>query len=285
MNGPDRQPDVRDATLSPTGLDAYNPSEIARLVESAGVAKTKLPFISLIALGGLAGTFIAFGVLFYLSVLSGTDAAYGPVRLLAGAAFSLGLILVIVGGAELFTGNALLVMAWVDGLVSARAVARNWLIVYLANFAGALTILALVWMAGLDKGELAATAVEIAQYKVSLPAHELLARGILCNALVCLAVWLSYAARGAGGKMLLIIPPITAFVALGFEHSIANMFLLPFGLLAGAPISMTEIAINLFWVTSGNLMGGGGGVALSYWAAYHPRAKHLPTRSTSEVAK
>ena len=285
MNEPDRQPDVRDRTLSPTGLDAYNPSEIARLIESAGVAKTKLPFLSLVALGGLAGAFIAFGALFYLSVLSGADATYGPLRLLAGAAFSLGLILVIVGGAELFTGNALLVMAWVDGLVSARAVARNWLIVYLANFAGALTILALVWMAGFDKGALAAVAVEIAERKVSLAGHELLARGILCNALVCLAVWLSYAARGAAGKMLLIIPPITAFVTLGFEHSIANMFFLPFGLLAGAPISMADIAINLFWVTSGNLLGGGGGVALSYWAAYHPRAKPVPARAPSDAAK
>lgn len=285
MNEPDRQPEISDTTLSPTGLEAYGPSEIARLIASAGVVKTKLRLLSLVALGSLAGAFIAFGALFYLAVLTGADPTYGPVRVLAGAAFSLGLILVIVGGAELFTGNALLVMAWVDGLVRARAVARNWLIVYLANFFGALTILALVWLAGLDKGAIAAMAVEIAEGKVSLAGHELLARGILCNALVCLAVWLSYAARGAGGKMLLIIPPITAFVALGFEHSIANMFLLPFALLAGAPISMTDIAINLFWVTSGNLLGGGGGVALSYWAAYHPRAKPLPTRSTSDVSK
>lgn len=285
MNEPDRQPEKLAPPLGPTGLDAYNPAEIARLIDTAGVAKTKLPFLSLAALGGLAGAFISFGVLFYLSVLVGTDPTYGPVRLAAGAAFSLGLILVIVGGAELFTGNALLVMAWVNRLVTARALARNWLIVYVANFAGALTILALVWMAGLEKGELAALAVDIAIHKASLPAHELLARAILCNALVCLAIWLSYAARDAGSKMLLIIPPITAFVALGFEHSIANMFLLPFGMLAGAPLGARDIAINLFWVTGGNLIGGCGGVALSYWAAYRPRAKHRRTHSALDTSE
>ncbi len=271
MNEPDRKPEKLVPVMNPTGLDAYDPSEIVRLIETVGVTKTKLPFLSLVALGSLAGAFISFGCLFYLSVLTGTDPTYGPVRLAAGAAFSLGLILIIVGGAELFTGNALLVMAWVDGLVTAKAVARNWLIVYLANFAGALTILALVWLSGFDKGALAASAAEITIYKLSLPPHELLARAILCNILVCLAVWLSYAARDAGSKMLVIIPPITAFVALGFEHSIANMFLLPFGTLGGAPVNASDIAINLFWVTVGNLIGGGGGVALSYWTAYRPR--------------
>lgn len=277
MNEQNRQPEKRAPVMNPTGLDAYKPSEIVRLIETAGVTKAKLPFLSLVALGSLAGAFISLGCLFYLSVLMGADATYGPVRLAAGAAFSLGLILVVVGGAELFTGNALLVMAWVDGLVTARAVARNWLIVYLANFAGALTILALVWMAGLDKGALAASAVEMTLYKLSLPPQELLARAILCNVLVCLAVWLSYAARDAGSKMLVVIPPITAFVALGFEHSVANMFLLPFGMLGGAPVNASDIAVNLFWVTVGNLIGGGGGVALSYWAAYRPRTERPRT--------
>jgi formate/nitrite transporter len=254
--------------LAPTGLDAYKPAEIGPLIENAGVAKTKLPLLSLAALGGLAGAFISFGALFYLVVLTGMDPAHGPVRLAAGAAFSLGLILVIVGGAELFTGNALLVMAWVDGRVKARAVARNWIIVYLANFAGAMVILGLAWMAGLDKGALAATAADIAVQKTLLSPGELLARGVLCNVLVCLAVWLSFAARDAAGKVLVIVPPIAAFVALGFEHSVANMLLLPLGMLAGAPIGLDDVAANLFWVTLGNLIGGGGGVTLSYWAAY-----------------
>jgi formate/nitrite transporter FocA (FNT family) len=150
MNDTGRRSEEAAEALSPTGLDAYKPSEIARLIKTAGIVKTRLPTLSLFALGGLAGAFIAFGALFYLAVLAGADPGYGPVRVAAGIAFSLGLILVIVGGAELFTGNALLVMAWVDGLVSARAVARNWLIVYPANFAGALAILALVWMAGAE---------------------------------------------------------------------------------------------------------------------------------------
>lgn len=274
MDKPTRQAETLTAALGPTGLKAYKPSEVARLIETVGIAKTKLPLLSLIALGSLAGAFIALGALFYLAVLTGADPTYGLVRLAGGAAFSLGLILVIVGGAELFTGNALLVMAWVDGLVSAGAMARNWLIVYLANFAGAMTILALAWLAGLDKGALATLAAEIASHKASLPPLALLAGGILGNVLVCLAVWLSYAARDAGGKMLLIIPPITAFVTLGFENSIANMFLLPFGMLAGSAISASDVAHNLFWVTMGNLIGGGGGVALSYWAAYRPRANH-----------
>jgi formate/nitrite transporter len=254
----------------PTGPDAYKPAEIGSLIEAAGIAKTKLPLLSLAALGGLAGAFISFGALFYLAVLTGADPAYGPVRAAAGIAFSLGLVLVIVGGAELFTGNALLVMAWVDGRVTARALARNWIFVYLANFAGAGLILGLAWLAGLDQGPLAATAAEIAVRKVALGPAELLGRGILCNVLVCLAVWLSFVARDAAGKVLVIVPPIAAFVALGFEHSVANMFLLPFGLLAGAPIGLAGIAANLFWVTLGNLIGGGGGVAVSYWAAYLP---------------
>lgn len=262
------EPEKDAAALGPTGLDAYKPAEVARLIETAGIAKTRLPFLSLAALGGLAGAFIAFGALFFLVVLTGADAASGPVRLLAGLAFSLGLILVIIGGAELFTGNALLVMAWVDGQVTGPAVARNWVIVYCANLGGALGILMLVWLAGLDHGQLGITAADLAVRKVRLPPHELLGRAILCNILVCLAVWLSFAARDAGGKLLVIILPVAAFVALGFEHSIANMFLLPLGWLAGAPISPADIATNLFWVTLGNMIGGGGGVALSYWAAY-----------------
>lgn len=256
---------------SPTGIDAYHPAEIARLIETAGVAKTRLAPLSLVALGALAGAFIAFGALFHLAVLVGANPGDGLTRAAAGMAFSLGLVLVIVGGAELFTGNALLVMACVDGLVRPGDVLRNWAIVYVANFAGALTILAFVWLAGLDKGALAQLAQGVAERKFSLSASELFARGVLCNVLVCLAVWLSFAARGAAGKVLVIMPPIAAFVALGFEHSVANMFLLPYGLVAGAAGEIGDIANNLFWVTLGNVVGGGGGVALSYWAAY--RAK------------
>lgn len=253
----------------PTGLDAYKPAEIFRLIEEAGVAKTKLPIVSVMALGCLAGAFIAFGALFFLAVLSGADASFGPVRMLAGIAFSLGLILVIIGGAELFTGNALLVMAWVDGRVTTPAMLRNWTFVYIANFIGAAGMAVLVSFSGLGSGAIGQTAAKIAAQKAALPAMELLVRGILCNALVCLAVWLSFAARDAASKVLVIIFPIAAFVALGFEHSIANMFLLPFAMLAGAAISISDVAFNLLLVTIGNIIGGSGGVALSYRTAYH----------------
>ncbi|MCW5724357.1 MAG: formate/nitrite transporter family protein [Maricaulaceae bacterium] len=252
----------------PTGLDAYKPAEIGRLIQGAGVAKARLALIPLAALGALAGAFIAFGAMFFLAVMTGADPASGLTRLAAGIAFSLGLILVIVGGAELFTGNALLVMAWVDRRVTGLQVLRNWAVVYPANFAGALVIVALAWLAGMAAGPFGDAAAMVAAHKAALPAGELFFRGVLCNVLVCLAVWLSFAARDAAGKVLVIIPPIAAFVALGFEHSIANMFLLPFGALAGAGIGAAAIAHNLFWVTLGNLVGGAGGVGLSYWAAW-----------------
>ena len=263
----DSAPD-RQSPPGPTGLDAYKPAEIALLVETAGVAKARLTLTPLVTLACLAGVFIAFGAMFFLAVLAGADPAHGPARLAAGAAFSLGLILVIVGGAELFTGNALMVLAWVDGRIGTRDVLRNWTIVFLANLVGALAMVALAVMAGLDKGAIGAPAAQIAAAKFKLGAGELLARGALCNALVCLAVWLSVSARDTTGKVMVIVPPIAAFVALGFEHSIANMFLLPFGLAAGAAGGFADIATNLFWVSLGNVIGGGGGVALSYWAAY-----------------
>lgn len=260
--------DMTGVARHPTGLDAYKPVEITRRIEEAGVAKAGLGLVPLVTLGVLAGMFISFGALFYLAVLAGADAAFGPTRLAAGMAFSLGLVLVLVGGAELFTGNALIVMAWVDGLVGSAALLRNWVLVFFANFVGALMICALAWAAGLHLAAPGAVAAKLAVAKCALPWLELLARGVLCNALVCLAVWLSFAAHDVAGKILAIVPPIAAFVALGLEHSIANMFLLPFGMLAGAAVSAADIMHNLLWVTIGNLIGGAGGVGLSYWAAY-----------------
>ena len=269
---PSSRADVGRGAMDPTGIDAYRPSEIAQRIAVAGIAKTKLPLLPLATLGCLAGVFIGFGALFYLAVLAGADAGHGPTRLLAGLAFSLGLILVVVGGAELFTGNALIVMAWVDGLVSGPALLRNWGLVYLANLLGALALCALVIMAGLHAGPVGAVAARITVAKFQLPALELLTLGVLCNALVCLAVWLSFAAHDVAGKILAIILPISAFVALGLEHSVANMFLLPFGLAAGAPGGAVDVVRNLGWVTLGNFIGGAGGVALSYWAAYRADA-------------
>ena len=254
----------------PTGLDPYKPAEIANLVEAAGVAKARLPMVQMATLAVLAGVFIGLGAAAFTQTMTGVDASLGPVRILGGAVFSLGLILVIVGGAELFTGNALMVMAAVDRRISLGALGRSWLIVYLGNFAGALILAAMFYLAGAFDGDMGQTARAIAQAKVALEPSEAFIRGILCNMLVCLAVWLTLAARTVTGKVLAILWPITCFVALGLEHSVANMYLIPQGMLAGASVGLGAFAENLALVTLGNIIGGAGGVALTYRLAYGP---------------
>ena len=254
--------------INPTGLDAYKPAEIARLTEASAVAKAALPLVPLVTLAVMAGIFIALGGAAYTMVLAATDATSGPARALGGVVFSLGLILVIVGGAELFTGNALMVMAAVDRRITLKGLLRNWGIVYAGNLAGALVLAGIVDMTGLLDGPMGVVAVKIAAAKVALPPLEAFARGILCNMLVCLAVWLTIAARDVTGKILAIVWPITAFVLLGLEHSVANMYLIPQGWMAGAPVTFTGFAGNLVYVTLGNIVGGAGGVASVYWLAY-----------------
>ena len=252
-------------------LDAYSPAEIARRVEAAGVAKARLAMVPLLALAVLAAAFIALGAVFFTVVITGSALGAGPTRLLGGAAFSTGLILVVVGGAELFTGNNLIVVAWVDRRISLAALLRNWGLVYLGNLAGASGIAVLVGLSGVLDGEVGATARRIAEGKAALGPLEAFVRGVLCNVLVCLAIWLVFAARRVGGKILAIVPPIAAFVAAGFEHSIANMYLLPAGLWAGAEVTAGAIVANLVPVTLGNIVGGGALVALTYWLIYiHP---------------
>jgi len=180
---------------------------------------------------------------------------------------------VIVGGAELFTGNALMTMAAVDRKITLSALLRNWGIVYLGNLIGAVALAVAMLGTGLLDGPIGATASSIAEGKAALSPHEALTRGILCNALVCLAVWLTFAARTAAGKILAILWPISAFVLLGFEHSVANMYLLPQGMIAGAQVGIGDALANLFWVTLGNILGGAGGVALAYRFAYLPAGK------------
>jgi formate/nitrite transporter len=254
-------------------LDSYRPAEISRLVRKAAVEKAGLELGPLVTRALLAGAFIAFGALFYLLVVSGTGPVTGPTRLVGGVAFSLGLVLVIVGGAELFTGNALMVMALVNRQIGVAALLRNWGVVIVGNALGGVAMAVLVLMSGLLDGEIGATARQIATAKVALGPVEMLARGILCNALVCLAVWLTFSARTAGGKTTVIILPVAAFVALGFEHCVANFFLLPLGWLSGADISPGGISRNLPFVTLGNVVGGAGGVALAYRFAYPEEAR------------
>ncbi|QDI78186.1 MULTISPECIES: formate/nitrite transporter family protein [Leisingera] len=252
----------------PAAFNAYKPAEIAALVETAGVAKARLPLPQMFVLAMLAGAFIGFGAAAYTTAMTGADSASGPVRVLGGAVFSLGLILVVVGGAELFTGNVLMVIAAVDRKIRLRRLWRSWAIVYAGNLAGAAGLAAAFAFTGLLDGPAGATAARIAEAKSALSPVEAFLRGALCNGLVCLAVWLSFAARTAAGKILAVLWPITAFVLLGLEHSVANMFFFPQGWAAGADVSLHAAAANLFWVTLGNIAGGAGGVAFAYWFAY-----------------
>ncbi|MDF1836682.1 MAG: formate/nitrite transporter family protein [Planctomycetota bacterium] len=255
---------------NPTGIDAYKPSEISRLAEGAGVSKANLPFGQMLTLGVLAGVFIALGGAAYTMVMTGVDTSFGPARLLGGVVFSLGLILVVVGGAELFTGNALMIMAAVDRRISISKLLRNWAVVYLGNLLGSLAIVLLMALTGLLDGSMGSVAENIAKGKVALTFEQAFARGILCNTLVCLAVWLSLAARTVPGKVLAILWPISGFVLLGLEHSIANMYLIPQGMIAGAEVSAGAAVNNIWAVTLGNILGGAGGVALAYRLAYGP---------------
>ncbi|MGB8816750.1 MAG: formate/nitrite transporter family protein [Rhizobiaceae bacterium] len=249
----------------------HKPSEIADLVENAGVAKAAIPFHALVILSVLAGAFIAFGSAFYLMSMTGADLGYGPSRVLGGMVFSLGLILVVIGGAELFTGNALIVMAYVDKRISTAALLRNWTIVWCGNFVGALLIALAFAQTGLIEAGFGQTAAKVATAKMALGPLDIFVRAILCNALVCLAVWLSFAATDVAGKILSIIMPVAAFVALGLEHSIANMFMLPLGLIAGAEGSPVLALQNILIATAGNIAGGAGGVALAYRFAFKPQ--------------
>lgn len=269
------------------GFDAYAPKEIAERVETIGVAKARLPLVSQIALGVLAGGFIGLGALYFTLVTSDTTLSFAVSRLLGGLVFSLGLILVVVAGAELFTGNNLLVMAWASQRITTQELLRNWLVIYLANFAGALGLVALVYLSNhwqMNGAAVGIQAVKIAAAKATLPFGEAFFKGVLCNILVCLAVWLVLAGRSIVDRICAIIFPISAFVAAGFEHSVANMYFIPLGILlkervaAGAveQLNWNGLWINLLPVTLGNIAGGAVLVALVYYFIYlrgNPTAK------------
>ncbi len=254
----------------PTGIDAFRPAEVAGRIEAAGVAKAALPALPLSVLSVMAGVFIALGAAAFTAVMAGTDLGHGPSRFLGGLVFSLGLVLVVVAGAELFTGNALIVMAWVDRRVSTRALMRNWTYAFLGNLAGATLVALLMWQSGLLSGGVADVARKVALAKTSLGFSEALMRGILCNMMVCLAVWITFAARSVSDKILAILLPISGFVLLGYEHSIANMYLIVAGWAAGADVGPAAYLGNLVPVTIGNIIGGSGGVAVTYRLAYGP---------------
>lgn len=258
-------------TPEPHPLDVVAPARMAKLVEEVGIRKAGLGFVQMLALGILAGAFIAFGAMFYTVVVTGSELGYGPTRLIGGAAFSLGLILVIIGGAELFTGNSLILLAWASGDISTTALLRNWGIVYCGNLIGAVATAVMVHLAGslgAADGAVGATAEAIATAKLALDPMQAFVRAILCNALVCLAVWMCFSAHSVSGKVLVILFPVTAFVTLGFEHSVANMYLIPVGMLHSGHVDLGGLLTNLMVVTAGNIVGGGLLVALVYWLIY-----------------
>jgi formate/nitrite transporter len=265
-----------------TGMDAFAPGEIAALVRTRGVAKANADVVPAFVLGILAGAFIGLGGVFATVVGTDDSIGFGVTRWLAGIAFSLGLILVVIAGAELFTGNNLMVMAVASRQVTAARLLRTWVIVYAGNFVGALSIVAMVSLAGwwtLDDTAVGSSALSIAATKTSLSFGTVFFRGILANALVCLAVWLATGGRSVVDKVVAIVPPIAAFVACGFEHSVANMYFIPMGLWlkgrAGVTSSVDTASLtiggflrNLAASTLGNIVGGAILVGIVYWFVY-----------------
>jgi formate transporter len=289
-------------------IDAFPPVEMANRMEEVGVEKTQLDTWTMFVLAILAGAFIGSGAIFATVVstdLANTGMGYGLIKLLTGLAFCLGLIAVVVAGAELFTGNNLIIMAFVSGKVSLGALLRNWAIVYVGNFVGsiltALTMsLTKQYMAA--GGAVGANALAIANSKCGLDFIQAIALGIMCNALVCLAVWLCSSARSTTDKILAVIFPISAFVAAGFEHSVANMYFVPIGLLikgaAGSgfwdALGTTAasfgdltwgafLARNLLPVTIGNIIGGAGFVGLVYWFVYLRPQRKVEQETTPDA--
>lgn len=284
-------------------IDALLPPMMAVKAEEIGVRKAHMGGSTLFALAVLAGAFIALGAIFATTVGAGsfvtnladggtisTAAPTGLTRLMMGIVFSLGLILVVVGGAELFTGNNLIVMAWAGRKVSTALLLKNWGIVYAGNFVGAVTTAVIMFLTAqytFSGGAIGLQALSIANHKAGLAFVPALALGIMCNALVCLAVWMTYSARSTTDKILAIIFPIAAFIAAGFEHSVANMYYIPLALLmqAFAPASFWEsihktpadfpnltlynfFIGNLLPVTIGNIIGGAVMVGVVYWFVY-----------------
>lgn len=276
-------------------FDALLPPEMAQKAEQGGVAKANLSFGKMWTLSVLAGAFIALGAVFATTAIAGSTLPFGINKIIAGLVFCLGLILVIIAGAELFTGNNLIVMAWVSKRVTTQQLLRNWGIVYIGNFTGAILTAILLFLSKqytFGGGAVGQTALNIANAKGDLGFLQALVLGMMCNVLVCLAVWLCMSARTTTDKILSILFPITAFVAAGFEHSVANMYFMPIGLLikSGAPASFWQaigtnaaayshltwynfFVTNLIPVTLGNIIGGAGMVGLVYWFVYLRPAK------------
>lgn len=263
-------------------LNAYSPAEIKEAVEKVGVKKANLPFLVSLLLAVIAGASIGLGALYYNVIVSDANLSFAMARAMGGLAFSLGLVIILIGGAELFTGNNLIVMAWASGNVSTKEMLRNWGIVYLGNLVGAVGLVVLVFFSHhleMNGGRVGLSILNTATAKIQPDAITLFLKGVLCNLLVCLAVWLAYAGRSVTDKVVAAVFPVSAFIAAGFEHCVANMYFLPLAWLmrrAGnvpadfdaSAITMTGILHNLVPVTLGNIVGGAGLVGAMYWTIY-----------------
>ena len=287
--------------MEQVGTDAYVPAQMAERVEKAGIAKGNRDFFSTFTLAMMAGLFIALGAVFFTFVIHDSGLSVGLTKLIGGFVFSLGLILVIITGAELFTGNNLIVMAVVSRKITLGQLLNNWSIVFIGNFVGSLIVVFLIFLTGMwtaGNASVGVTALTIANAKVNLTFLQALSRGILCNILVCLAVYLCFSGRSVTDKILAILFPITAFVALGFEHSIANMYFIPAGLLLknspevlaaaqdmlGQVPDLSNLTMygflvdNLLPVTIGNIIGGTIFVGLAHWFLFLRPAAVEPIR-------
>lgn len=272
-------------------FDTILPPAMAVRAEAGGVARAAMDPLAVFVLSILAGAFISFGAVVATTVgAGGGGMPYGVMRLLSGVVFCAGLVMVIIAGAELFTGNNMLVMAWASGKVTTRAVLANWGIAFTGNFIGAIATAALVFMSTqytFGGGSVGLNALTIAEGKTALALGPAFTLGILCNVLVCLAVWMCYSARTNIDRVVTVVPPISIFVAAGFEHSIANIYFIPIALFikAGAPdsfwaaigktpadfVSVTWdnfVFANLIPVTAGNIVGGSVMVGAVYWFVY-----------------
>ncbi|MBQ4290608.1 MAG: formate/nitrite transporter family protein [Clostridia bacterium] len=252
------------------------PEEIADACTAAARKKASLPIRSMLILAVFAGAFIAFGGV--ASVFANTY-----VNRLAGAAvFPAGLAMVLVAGSELFTGNSLMFLGVLRREIRLSAMLKNWLFVYLGNFLGAILVAAAAVYGGLFDGETGTALLATASAKSSLPFLSALLRGILCNILVCTAVWMAFGARSVGGKIAGMYLPILAFVLSGFEHSVANMFYLPAGIFcalkngAEAISPLDALIRNLLPVTLGNIIGGALFVAAGYFLAFRKKPEANP---------
>lgn len=265
--------------------DQLSPAEIETKAESLGVSKSKMGFIQSFMLSIMAGAFISMGAMFFLLIVSDSALPFAAQRLIGGCLFSLGLLLVVVCGAELFTGNTMIVMSAASRKITWLAVLKNWLVVFFGNFVGALIMVGLVYLSNfqsMNGGAVGTAIVSVAAGKMTPDWLTLFAKGIMCNFLVCLAVWIAYGSKTVADKMLGILLPIAAFVACGFEHCVANMFFLPFGILLASmgiapagidPSTVTWAGALWNWSASvpGNIVGGALFVGMAYWVAYHKK--------------